>query len=179
MQTAGFSEDDAWVWWSDTLGVGAFAVIGTMNGIRAGVPLLCCAICGMFTSTFGGLIRDVLPACSFSPSLPRFLRLKPPAPAFACPERSVPNALAGHTRTQRAAPFAVLRIVRLHSQDFPIGAAGRSLRLHAAAGGPAWGGRRSYARGTCGFCTRARSYTPRRPLAAPRRTSPLGQPGFR
>ena len=31
-----------------------------MNGIRAGVPLLCCAICGMFTSTFGGLIRDVL-----------------------------------------------------------------------------------------------------------------------
>jgi hypothetical protein len=110
MQTAGFSEDDAWVWWSDTLGVGAFAVIGTMNGIRAGVPLLCCAICGMFTSTFGGLIRDVLPACSFSPSLPLFLRLyHPPAPATARSGRSRSRPLAHAT----GGPFAVLRIVRL------------------------------------------------------------------
>lgn len=46
--------------WGDALGVGAFAVIGCMNGIRAGCPALVSSICGMMTSTFGGLTRDTL-----------------------------------------------------------------------------------------------------------------------
>lgn len=44
----------------DAIGLSAFAIIGAQNGIRAGMPLLVCAICGMTTATFGGLIRDVL-----------------------------------------------------------------------------------------------------------------------
>ena len=44
----------------DAIGLSAFAIIGAQNGIRAGMPLLVSAICGMATATFGGLIRDVL-----------------------------------------------------------------------------------------------------------------------
>ncbi|KAF0718968.1 hypothetical protein As57867_001354, partial [Aphanomyces stellatus] len=46
--------------WGDAVGVGAFAVIGAMNGIRAQCPLLVSALCGMMTATFGGLTRDTL-----------------------------------------------------------------------------------------------------------------------
>ncbi|RHY26328.1 hypothetical protein DYB32_007738 [Aphanomyces invadans] len=46
--------------WGDAIGVGAFAVIGAMNGIRAQAPLLVSALCGMMTSTFGGMTRDTL-----------------------------------------------------------------------------------------------------------------------
>ncbi|KDO25444.1 hypothetical protein SPRG_09386 [Saprolegnia parasitica CBS 223.65] len=46
--------------WGDAVGVGAFAVIGAMNGIRASSPMLVSALCGMMTSTFGGLTRDTL-----------------------------------------------------------------------------------------------------------------------
>ena len=45
---------------SDSLGVGAFCVIGAMNGVRMKMPLLVCAVCGMATATFGGVVRDVL-----------------------------------------------------------------------------------------------------------------------
>jgi len=44
----------------DAIGLSAFAIIGAQNGIRAAMPLLVSAICGMTTATFGGLIRDVL-----------------------------------------------------------------------------------------------------------------------
>jgi uncharacterized membrane protein YeiH len=47
------------LWWGDTVGVGAFAVIGAMNGVRAAVPAVVSAICGMMTATFGGMVRDV------------------------------------------------------------------------------------------------------------------------
>ena len=46
--------------WGDAVGVGAFAVIGAMNGIRSSSPFLISALCGMMTSTFGGLTRDTL-----------------------------------------------------------------------------------------------------------------------
>jgi uncharacterized membrane protein YeiH len=46
--------------WGDAIGVGAFCVIGAMNGIRAGVPCAAAVACGMFTATFGGVVRDVL-----------------------------------------------------------------------------------------------------------------------
>lgn len=44
----------------DSLGVGAFCVIGAMNGVRAGMPGIVTIICGMSTATFGGVVRDVL-----------------------------------------------------------------------------------------------------------------------
>jgi len=56
----GVSENDEWVNWGDAIGVGAFCVIGAMNGIRSGVPCAAAVACGMFTATFGGLVRDVL-----------------------------------------------------------------------------------------------------------------------
>ena len=44
----------------DAIGLSTFAIIGAQNGVRAGMPMLVSAICGMATSTFGGLTRDVL-----------------------------------------------------------------------------------------------------------------------
>ncbi|ETV90106.1 hypothetical protein H310_15062, partial [Aphanomyces invadans] len=46
--------------WGDAIGVGAFAVIGAMNGIRASQPIVVSALCGVMTATFGGMVRDVL-----------------------------------------------------------------------------------------------------------------------
>jgi uncharacterized membrane protein YeiH len=48
--------------WADALGLGAFAVIGTMSAIRGGLSPLLCTLSGMSTATFGGLTRDVLVA---------------------------------------------------------------------------------------------------------------------
>ena len=51
---------DPWVEYLDALGVGAFCVIGAQNGARAGVPCAAAVACGVFTATFGGVVRDVL-----------------------------------------------------------------------------------------------------------------------
>jgi len=56
----GFKDDDYWIEAGDALGIGAFCVIGTQNGIRAGVPLIAQMVCGIMTSTFGGIVRDIL-----------------------------------------------------------------------------------------------------------------------
>jgi len=53
-------EDADVIRYADALGLGAFAVIGAQNGLRARVPALVCVVCGMMTATFGGVIRDVL-----------------------------------------------------------------------------------------------------------------------
>jgi uncharacterized membrane protein YeiH len=47
-------------WWTDTIGIGAFCVIGAMNGVRKGLPAVICIVCGVITTTFGGVCRDVL-----------------------------------------------------------------------------------------------------------------------
>lgn len=44
----------------DGIGLSAFAIIGAQNGVRAGMPVIVSAICGMGTSTFGGVMRDVI-----------------------------------------------------------------------------------------------------------------------
>ena len=56
----GLDESDSWIFWLDSAGIGCFCIIGAMHGIRAGLPSLVCAICGLLTSTFGGVTRDVL-----------------------------------------------------------------------------------------------------------------------
>jgi len=56
----GLGLNDAWLEATDALGVGAFCVIGAMNGLRAGVPPVAAVVCGVVTATFGGAIRDVL-----------------------------------------------------------------------------------------------------------------------
>jgi uncharacterized membrane protein YeiH len=44
----------------DSIGLAAFAIIGAQNGVRAGMPMIVSAICGVATATFGGMTRDVL-----------------------------------------------------------------------------------------------------------------------
>eukprot|EP00277_Geminigera_cryophila_P009030 CAMPEP_0179406956 /NCGR_PEP_ID=MMETSP0799-20121207/1210_1 /TAXON_ID=46947 /ORGANISM="Geminigera cryophila, Strain CCMP2564" /LENGTH=295 /DNA_ID=CAMNT_0021178133 /DNA_START=367 /DNA_END=1251 /DNA_ORIENTATION=- len=59
-EKCGLDQSDHWIFWLDSAGVGCFCIIGAMHGIRAGLPWLVCAFCGMCTSTFGGVTRDVL-----------------------------------------------------------------------------------------------------------------------
>mmetsp|Transcript_7345 Transcript_7345/g.14616 ORF Transcript_7345/g.14616 Transcript_7345/m.14616 type:complete len:319 (-) Transcript_7345:356-1312(-) len=48
------------IWAFDTLGIGAFAVIGCQNALRMCVhPFIACT-CGMMTATFGGFTRDII-----------------------------------------------------------------------------------------------------------------------
>lgn len=53
-------EDDDILFWADSIGLGAFCVIGCQNGIRRGFPVVVCLVCGLMTSTFGGVLRDVI-----------------------------------------------------------------------------------------------------------------------
>ena len=59
-QSSDYGLIDAFLDSLDAVGLSAFAIVGAQNGIRAGVPGTVSAICGMATSTFGGLTRDVL-----------------------------------------------------------------------------------------------------------------------
>mmetsp|Transcript_20023 Transcript_20023/g.52058 ORF Transcript_20023/g.52058 Transcript_20023/m.52058 type:complete len:490 (+) Transcript_20023:128-1597(+) len=55
------------LWWGDTLGIGAFSVVGAQAAASVGMGPLVVPICGMFTATCGGLVRDVL--CRRPPKL--------------------------------------------------------------------------------------------------------------
>ena len=50
------------------------ASIGAMHGIRAGLPWVVCALCGMMTSTFGGMTRDVSTSSTSGSSSNIYLR---------------------------------------------------------------------------------------------------------
>jgi uncharacterized membrane protein YeiH len=55
-----YDELDAALDTFDAIGLAAFAIVGAQNGVRAGMPIVVSSICGMATSTFGGMLRDVL-----------------------------------------------------------------------------------------------------------------------
>eukprot|EP00903_Cladosiphon_okamuranus_P006792 g6620.t1 len=63
----GVRDDMALLNWVDAMGVGAFCCIGAQAGVRKGLSNIVCIACGMLTSTFGGVIRDVL--CSRPPRI--------------------------------------------------------------------------------------------------------------
>jgi uncharacterized membrane protein YeiH len=46
--------------WLDALGLGAYAVVGALKASSLGAPPLSAVVMGVLTSTFGGIIRDVL-----------------------------------------------------------------------------------------------------------------------
>ena len=48
------------IFWLDSMGLGAFAVIGVQNAVRRGLGTPHAVLCGVMTATFGGLIRDIL-----------------------------------------------------------------------------------------------------------------------
>ncbi|CAM9421179.1 unnamed protein product [Ascophyllum nodosum] len=80
----GVRDDMALLNWADAMGIGAFCCIGAQAGIRKGLPMVVCVACGMLTSTFGGVIRDVL--CS-----------RPPRILFSHAEIYASTALFGST----------------------------------------------------------------------------------
>eukprot|EP01060_Flectonema_neradi_P032313 TRINITY_DN510_c5_g1_i1.p1 TRINITY_DN510_c5_g1~~TRINITY_DN510_c5_g1_i1.p1 ORF type:complete len:279 (+),score=40.86 TRINITY_DN510_c5_g1_i1:56-838(+) len=53
-------KSDSTVFWLDSMGLGAFAVIGVQNALRSGLGVLPSVMCGVVTATFGGLVRDSL-----------------------------------------------------------------------------------------------------------------------
>lgn len=63
----GVRDDMALLNWADAMGIGAFCCIGAQAGVRKGLSKIVCVACGMLTSTFGGVIRDVL--CSRPPRI--------------------------------------------------------------------------------------------------------------
>ncbi len=46
--------------WLDAVGMAAYAVVGALKATSLGVPLVSAVVRGVLTSTFGGVIRDVL-----------------------------------------------------------------------------------------------------------------------
>jgi uncharacterized membrane protein YeiH len=46
--------------WLDAVGMAAYAVVGALKAASLGVPLPAAMVMGVLTSTFGGIIRDVL-----------------------------------------------------------------------------------------------------------------------
>jgi uncharacterized membrane protein YeiH len=46
--------------WLDAVGMAAYAVVGALKAISLGVPPFSAVVMGVLTSTFGGVIRDVL-----------------------------------------------------------------------------------------------------------------------
>lgn len=46
--------------WLDAVGMAAYAVVGALKATSLGVPLVSAVVMGVLTSTFGGVIRDVL-----------------------------------------------------------------------------------------------------------------------
>lgn len=46
--------------WLDALGLAGFAVVGTAKALNLGVPAVSAVIMGVLTTTFGGIVRDVL-----------------------------------------------------------------------------------------------------------------------
>lgn len=46
--------------WLDALGMAAYAIVGALKATSLGVPPLSAVVMGVLTSTFGGIIRDVL-----------------------------------------------------------------------------------------------------------------------
>jgi uncharacterized membrane protein YeiH len=46
--------------WADAVGLGAYAVLGTVKALEYGVPPVAAALMGVITGCVGGIIRDVL-----------------------------------------------------------------------------------------------------------------------
>ncbi|WP_295875194.1 trimeric intracellular cation channel family protein [uncultured Zhongshania sp.] len=51
---------DAWILWTDAIGLAVFAVMGAQTALAHQVPSVIAVVMGVMTATFGGLMRDVL-----------------------------------------------------------------------------------------------------------------------
>ncbi len=49
------------LWWGDTIGLGAFSIVGAQAALTHGISSRAIvALCGLFTATTGGIVRDLL-----------------------------------------------------------------------------------------------------------------------
>lgn len=48
------------VLWADAIGMATFSVIGTQIALSVGAPWPICLVMGVFTASFGGVLRDVI-----------------------------------------------------------------------------------------------------------------------
>jgi len=55
-----YRKRDAWILWTDAIGLAVFAVTGAQAALTHEVPPVIAVVMGVMTATFGGLIRDVL-----------------------------------------------------------------------------------------------------------------------
>eukprot|EP00611_Tribonema_gayanum_P004573 TRINITY_DN1377_c0_g1_i1.p1 TRINITY_DN1377_c0_g1~~TRINITY_DN1377_c0_g1_i1.p1 ORF type:complete len:270 (-),score=67.37 TRINITY_DN1377_c0_g1_i1:797-1606(-) len=60
LSASGSSDDGALPRWLDTIGLGAFAVVGTQHGIRRRLHPLATVVIATITCSFGGVTRDVM-----------------------------------------------------------------------------------------------------------------------
>jgi uncharacterized membrane protein YeiH len=104
--------------WLDAVGMAAYAVVGALKALSLGAPPLSAAVMGVLTSTFGGVLRDVL---ADEPSV--LLRR----------ELYVTAAVAG------SAAFILLRLAG--SPAWPAGLAGFALAFAVRAGAILFGWR--------------------------------------
>ena len=127
------------LWWGDTLGIGAFSVVGAQAAASVGMGPLVVPICGMFTATCGGLVRDVL--CRRPPKLLYSAAQDSPAAAGTL---YAPAALSG------ASAYALLHFVGAGAplaHDVLVERARGSGHLPMARGAPqTWVARRRAAR---------------------------------
>lgn len=86
--------NDEWLFWTDTVGLAAFAALGAHSATQVQPPIHfgACAVAGMFSATFGGLTRDVL--CQ-----------KPPRILYSAREIYAIPALAGGAATTAVIRF--------------------------------------------------------------------------
>ena len=59
LESAGLLREQA-LFVGDTIGLGAFAIVGAQAAITSGSSAAVASVCGMLTATCGGLVRDVL-----------------------------------------------------------------------------------------------------------------------
>jgi uncharacterized membrane protein YeiH len=104
--------------WLDAIGMAAYAVVGALKALTLGVPPMSAMVMGVLTSTFGGVIRDVL---AEEPSV--LLRR----------ELYVTAALAG------AGAFVLLRLAGL--APWPAGVAGFAIAFALRGGAILFGWR--------------------------------------
>lgn len=55
-----YRKRDAWILWTDAIGLAVFAVMGAQAAVAHEVPPMIAVVMGVMTATFGGLMRDVL-----------------------------------------------------------------------------------------------------------------------
>ncbi|MDB9724534.1 trimeric intracellular cation channel family protein [bacterium] len=55
-----YRKRDAWILWTDAIGLAVFAVMGAQTAMVHEVPPMIAVVMGVMTATFGGLMRDVL-----------------------------------------------------------------------------------------------------------------------